>query len=346
LRLPLSGSAALAPDIARVFAGRFGVRILQGYGVTEIGVISLNRHASEPVRFDSVGPALAGVEWRLEETDELGVGELLVRSPGLASDAEGRFESGRLTADGWLRTGDLVRVDADGYLYVLGRRGAVLNVNGAKADPGEIERVIESLPWVAECAVKGMLDERGAERIVAFVVPRPGAEVRFPAEEVQRCVAESLSLFKVPGRVHVMDALPRTSLGKVAYAALEPPPPRPAPAGPPLAPRSAVERDVAALWCEVLGLPRVSVRDGFTSLGGTSVQLAELLARLRERFGCDLTLVDLFRFPTVESQARAVARVGSDDLLGALDAARAQARRQRDELLRRQGSRGGPAPAP
>jgi acyl carrier protein len=210
-------------------------------------------------------------------------------------------------ADGWLGTRDLVRADGDGYLRVVGRRSTFVNVNGAKADPREIEGVIEELPWVAECAVVGAKGPGGGERIVAYVAPRPGRDVPYPEEAVQQRVAESLSVFKVPSRVVLLDALPRTTLGKLAYARLpdlETAAPARAAGGEP--PRDETERQVAALWCEVLGLGGVGVKDGFGRLGGTSVQLAELVARLEQRFGRSLTIVDLFRYPTVEAQARAL----------------------------------------
>ena len=335
LRMPMCGSAALHPQTSRRFAERFGMHIGQGYGLTEIGVICLNQHAHRPLRYDSVGPVLEGIEWRIDNPDEEGVGELWVRSPGCAPYV------GAAAGQGWLRTQDLVRADDDGYLYLTGRCSGFLNVNGAKADPHEIERAVEELDWVGASAVRGWTDERGLERIACYVEPAHGAPpVEFPAEEVQRQVAERLTIFKVPTWVVCLDRLPRTPLGKMAYARLPWPgagQERQAQRGEPSRPpRDEAERSVAALWAEVLGLDRVDLRTGFASLGGTSLQMVTLLERLNQRFGRELALVDLFRLPTVEAQAAELGRhpgngaaPAGGDVASAVEAARERAARQR-----------------
>ena len=323
IRMPMCGSAALDPNVARQFHERFGVPIGQAYGLTEIGMVSLNRHRDPPIRYASVGTVLTGIDWRIHEPNRDGAGELWLRSPGCVGQGD----------DGWLRTHDRVRADADGYLYVLGRNSRFINVNGAKADPREIERAIETLPWVAECAVKGWSDRQGVERIVAYVCSGAGASVERPAEEVQRHVVESLSILKLPTRVVVLTQLPRTSLGKVAYAEL----PRPAEEEAPeqasyRPPRDDTERIVAGIWCEVLQRERVGVRDRFTELGGGSLQLVQLTARLEERFGRRLSLVDLFRYPTVEAQAGLLAETRQPS---GLETVSERGERQRRALRRR-----------
>lgn len=337
LRVPMCGSAALDPAVATRFHERFGVHIGQGYGLTEIGVVCLNRPDPEkdgrPPRYDAVGPVLPGVEWRIDAPDTQGIGELWVRGPGCESPAR--------DADGWLRTQDLVRADDDGTLFVLGRRSSFLNLNGAKADPREIERTVETLPWVAECAVTGAVDGRGSERAVAHVVRRPGegpADARAEAE-VQRTVAEALTVFKVPGRVLFRDALPRTTLGKVLYPELPVPAFEPVPSDG-VQPRNDAEQTVAAAWCAVLGVDEVDVEASFTRLGGTSVHLVELLALLGERLGRDdLTVVDLFRHPTVAAQAAAWGSGGTPD-------PREPSAAVREALERVSRRRGGAPPTP
>lgn len=311
VRLPLCGSAALSPSVARAFAMRFGNRIRNGYGLTEVGLLAMNKHEHAPERFDSVGRMLPGIEWRIDDPSADGVGELWVRSPGCADSYLGGAEDGRRLKEGWLRTQDLVRSDEEGYLYIVGRMSRFINVDGAKVDPDEIERTIEALPWVAECAVTGAIDD-AAERIVAFVVPRSPAGVEQPEESVRRHVAEHLSLYKVPAQVKTLAALPRNTLGKVLYSQLPIPSAGPRRAGDSDAAdgrsasraRTSAQRMVADIWCAVLGLERVGVHDNFTDVGGTSLHLAQLRLRLRERFGRELTIVDLFRYPTVDAQAR------------------------------------------
>lgn len=311
LRIPMCGSAALDPELSSEFARRFGVKIGQGYGLTEIGVVCLNLHEHEPVRFASVGRVLPGIEWRIDEPDADGIGELWLRSPGFvpAWEEAGTDTVAQGTEDGWMRTHDLVRADDEGYLTIAGRRSTFINVNGAKVDPLEIERTIQQLPWVAQCAVAGAPGERGLERVVAYVVLADGQEPddqeRVHArEEVQLHVARSLTVFKVPSRVLLLEELPRSPLGKVQYARLhESLPESDRERSDPVPPAGASEREVAELWCEVLGLESVGRQDSFMSLGGTSIGLVQMLQGFRERFGRELSIVDLFRYPTVEQQA-------------------------------------------
>lgn len=338
LRMPMCGSAALDAQVSRAFAERFGVKIGQGYGLTEIGVVCLNWHEDQPLRFDSVGRVLPGIEWRIDEPDGDGVGELMLRSKGrVVAWDEGRRGAGGEDPDGWMATADLVRADEDDYIYVVGRRSTFINVNGAKADPREIERVIAAMPWVAECAAAPSLDEHGVERVVAYVVAQHGSSIEHPSEAVQLRVAESLSIFKVPSAVLMVEALPRTSLGKIRYAEL------PAPelcrareVGAPTAeqqPTGDAERDVAAQWCELLRCDSVSRSASFTSLGGDSLLLVRLLEGLRRRFGREITVVDLFRYPTVATQAAFLSAPAESSAI--IDEARERARRQREALRRR-----------
>lgn len=306
VRLPLCGSAALEPRVAEAFARRFGTEIRTGYGLTEVGTLAMNHHDRPPLRRDSVGPVLPGIEWRLDAPDEDGVGELWVRSPGCADrylEADG--SPGAPLASDWLRTQDLARVDDDAYLYLVGRRSSFVNVDGAKVDPREVERAVAELDWVDECAVRGVGDP--AERLVAWVSPPAPAGVDGPAE-VRRHVAARLSGYKVPAQVVELVALPRNTLGKLLYPEL----PDPAPAAPPRAatPPAAgaddLERAVAEIWRRVLHLATVGRDDHFMDLGGTSVQLAELHRSLTEELGVEIDVLELFEHPSVAAQVRLI----------------------------------------
>ena len=332
LRLPFCGSAALDPEVARGFKERFGVRIEQGYGLTEIGVISLTLQSQNEAPLDSVGRVLAGIEWRIEAADSGGAGELWVRSAGLISGGERIHE-------GWLRTEDLVCADADEFLFVRGRISTFINVNGSKADGLEIERVIAALPWVDECAVAGAKDEHGVERIVAYVVLDEGHDQDQPRAAVRLCVAESLSLFKVPAEVVLLAGLPRSSLGKVLYADLPE-----AIEQRSLAPESATllksdfEREVGKVWCAVLNVASIGAHDSFMDSGGTSVLLVDLQSRLKERFEREFALADFFRYPTVAMLAEALEKPATTEVV---DEARERGRRQREAALKAEGRRRG-----
>ena len=328
LRLPFCGSAALDPEVARGFRERFGVRIGQGYGLTEIGVISLKLGEQTEALIDSVGRVLHGIEWKIAAADSEGIGELWVRSVGLAQDGE-------RVHDGWLHTEDMVYADANDFLFVRGRISTFINVNGSKADGLEIERVIEAIPWVRECAVAGAKDEHGVERIVAYVVLTEGHGEGQPRAAVRLRVAESLSLFKVPAEVVLLDVLPRSSLGKVLYAELpEATASQSLAPVSPIQPRSETERAVGAVWCDVLKLSSVAAHDSFMDCGGTSVLLVELQSRLKERFGREFALADFFRYPTVAMLAEALDEPATSDVV---DEARERGRRQREAAAKAQG---------
>ncbi len=353
LRRVLCGSAALHPDCAREFADVFGQRIRAGYGITEIGVVSLDREP-EPGRFDSVGPVLPGIEGRIEEPDADGVGPLWLRSPGAA---RGYLGDDAATAerfvDGWLATHDLVRAGPDGALEIKGRTSRFINVNGAKVDPSEVEHAVEALPWVAGCAVAGVVDDVGIERVVAWVETHTDEVPPDRQGALRGGVAARLALFKIPTEILFVEALPRSPLGKVLYTRLPPPPqpggrvtePRAEPHAEPRAQAfvhaqaatNETERRVADLWCEVLGLDEVGVGVDFFACGGDSLRLVQLHAALRDRLGATLQLVDLFRHPTVRAQAAALSGARSS----AVDEALRRASRQRAARDRRPGA--GPA---
>ena len=218
MRLAISGSAPLALDTQRRFAERYGLPLRQVYGLSEIGVICFDRACSGN---GSVGVPINGVEWRLDpvprgEAEERQLYELRVRGPALArgyyrdagADAE-MFE------DGWLRTRDLFQVDAGGW-YLRGRQSGFINVAGSKVGPLEVEEALREYPDVLECAVVGVPDANGDQRVAALVVPGSG----LAPSAVRRHVADRLLPHQLPQRYHYASALPRTPLGKVDYAAV------------------------------------------------------------------------------------------------------------------------------
>ncbi|MEO9237772.1 MAG: AMP-binding protein, partial [Jatrophihabitantaceae bacterium] len=165
----------------------------------------------------SVGRPLPGVQVRLVDTDdeevEVGdLGVLEVRGPNLFLGywPDG---AGGPDADGWFATGDLAVADDDGDLYLVGRRGDLVLVNGFNVYPAEVEAVFRKLPGVHEVAILGIPDTDGNDLIVAYVVPEPGAEL--DPDELISQAAGSLARFKLPRRVIEVDTLPHTATGKV-----------------------------------------------------------------------------------------------------------------------------------
>ncbi|HEY5164336.1 MAG TPA: fatty acid--CoA ligase family protein, partial [Acidimicrobiia bacterium] len=213
LRLVRSITAPLSPFQARRFRARFGVDVLNSYGQTELGGEVIGWSAGDlPVfgvtKLGAVGRPHTGVEVRIVD------GELQVRTGrAVGTDATGRADDDRLDPDGWFRTGDLARIDADGFVWIEGRVSEMINRGGLKVYPAEVEEVLRAVPGVVDAAVVGAPDDRLGEVPVAFIVGL--VDERLEA----RCRAE-LAPYKVPVRFVGVDALPRTEVGKVIPGAL------------------------------------------------------------------------------------------------------------------------------
>jgi acyl-CoA synthetase (AMP-forming)/AMP-acid ligase II len=224
LKFVRSISSPLSPLQARRFKEKFGVLVLNCYGQTEIGGEIVGWNAADAREFGethlgAVGRAHEGVTLRILGPDgaELGPdeqGELFVRTPAVSAGyADGADLGDRLTPDGWFRTGDIARVDPQGFLWIEGRVSDMINRGGNKVFPGEVEEVVRLSPDVAECAVAGVPDDRLGEVPWAFVVLTPGATLD-PEALTAICRAE-LAPYKVPVRFVAVDSLPRNEAGKV-----------------------------------------------------------------------------------------------------------------------------------
>jgi len=218
LRYVRSVTAPLAPDQARRFRDRFGVDVLNSYGQTELGSEVAGWTAADTREFGAaklgaVGRAHPGVAIRIlgEDLAELppdAVGEIWVRSP-FATEDDG---SGRVV-DGFLRTGDLGRLDADGFLWIGGRVSDMINRGGLKIVPQEVEEALRRHPGVADACVAGVPDARLGEVPVAWVRPRAGAAPGEP--ELLAFARQSLAGYKTPVAVRFVADFPRNEIGKV-----------------------------------------------------------------------------------------------------------------------------------
>lgn len=214
LRHPFCGSAALARSTAEAFFERYGVHIKQGYGLAELSVICINRHDGATVVYDSIGTPLVGIEWRLDGDNE---GEFIVRSRAMFSGYLNNPEQTReKLQDGWLHTGDVVSVDADGMFRVIGRKEDFVKINGFKVYASEVERAIIGIDWVKECAVLAEKNATGVETMVAYLVPAdPEAMTVVPDKEVIQYLRKILSEYKIPKKFVLRTELPKNPLGKI-----------------------------------------------------------------------------------------------------------------------------------
>jgi long-chain acyl-CoA synthetase len=214
LRLAVSGAAPCPWALASEWRRRTGVRIVRGYGMTELfrPISYLAGEATD--RPDSIGRAVPGVELRVVDD------ELWIRSPA-AMDGYLRAPeetAAVLAADGWFRTGDLATISDDGYVSIVGRKRELILRGGYSVVPGDVEQALLAHPAVAEAAVIGVAHPELGEEVAAFVTLRAGARVE-PADLIAFC-RERLAGYKYPRRVTVVEAMPRSATGKILKAKL------------------------------------------------------------------------------------------------------------------------------
>jgi acyl carrier protein len=253
-------------------------------------------------------------------------GELLIGGAGVAQGYLGRPEltAERFIADAqgrrWYRTGDLVRRHDDGTIEFLGRIDHQVKIRGHRIELGEIETVLARQPGVKDAVVVA----RG-ERLLGYVTAQAGAQP--DAQALRAAVAKELPEVMVPQAVLVLPSFPMTPNGKVDRRAL--PEPNAAIAVRPTtsAPHSELEKTIAAIWQDVLGLPQVGTTDNFFDLGGHSLLVVQVQRRLREACGREVSITDMFRLPTIKALAAHLG--GEQPAASAVNdgLARAQARR-------------------
>lgn len=220
MRLFTSGSAPLLEQTFAAFQERTGHTILERYGMTETGMNTSNPLHGER-RAGTVGPALPGVEVRVcdERDHPLAPGQtggIQVRGPNVFAGYWRAPEktAAERTGDGWFRTGDLGRMDPDGYVAIVGRAKDLIITGGFNVYPKEVELLIDALDGVVESAVIGLPDADFGEAVAAVVVRAPGAHAPDEAA-IRQALRADLATYKVPKRVFFVPELPRNTMGKV-----------------------------------------------------------------------------------------------------------------------------------
>jgi long-chain acyl-CoA synthetase len=224
VRLCISGGAPLAPELLDACEQALGTRLLEGYGLTETSPVASFNRPGDPRRPGSIGTPIAGVEMRLRDVSADGVGEIVIRGHNVMKGYWNRPDETRavLSEDGWLRTGDVARVDEDGAFHIVGRTKDLIIRDGRNVHPREIEDVLHGHPEILEAAVVGVPDPLLGEEVVACVVVADGATAT--EEELRDYVRERVAEFKYPRRVWLAAALPHTGSGKVLKRAIVIPP--------------------------------------------------------------------------------------------------------------------------
>jgi amino acid adenylation domain-containing protein len=317
-RLIVGAEPVREPLLTAIARALPGIQILNGYGPTESAIFSTFQEIGPQEGNDRnapIGRPVAGtravlLDRRLEPVPPGVAGELFLSGGGLARGYLGRPD---LTAERFLpdpfaalagnpggrayRTGDLALLRPDGSLEFLGRTDLQVKLRGFRIELGEVEAALRACPGVRDAAAVVREDRPGDRRLVAYLAGTAETSVG----DLRALLRERLPGPMVPSSFVFLEALPLTPSGKVDRRAL------PAPGGSVsregVAPRDPLERELAGIWEEILGVRPIGVQDDFFELGGHSLLGAALMGRVRERFGHDLPVATLFRRSTVEELA-------------------------------------------
>lgn len=220
VKLCLSGAAPLPLEVAETFERITGGRLVEGYGMTECSPVAIANPLFGPRRKGSIGLPVSDTDARIVDLETgavLGVGqegELVIKGPQVMVGYWGRPDETKDTIkDGWLHTGDVAKMDADGYFYIVDRKKDMIAASGLKVLPREVEEVLFLHPKVQEAVVAGVPDPYRGETVKAYVVLKEGATATV-AELTAFCKLH-MAAFKVPTQIEFRTELPKSMIGKV-----------------------------------------------------------------------------------------------------------------------------------
>ena len=221
LKACISGSAPLSPDIKKQYESLTGARLMEGYGLSEAPTATHCNPLNGDNRAGSIGLPLPDVECEVVKMDDdtrivpIGEsGELLIRGPQvMQSYFQNEEETAWTMKDDWLHTGDIVRMDQDGYFYIVDRKKSLIKVSGFQVWPNEVEQVLVSHPSIKEAGVGGVPDPARGEKVIAWVVLRDN--VIKNEEEIRDWCKQNLAPYKIPSEIYFLQSLPRTTVGKI-----------------------------------------------------------------------------------------------------------------------------------
>jgi len=227
LRMCISGGAALPVEVLRGFEEAFGCQVLEGYGLSETSPVASFNHPDRERKPGSIGTPIRGVQMRVvdkedHEVPQGEVGEIVIRGPNVMKGYWHRPEAtAEAIRDGWFHTGDLARVDEDGYFYIVDRKKDLIIRGGYNVYPREIEEVLHEHPAVAEVAAIGIPHPDLGEEVGAAVALKPGASAT--PDELRAFARERVAAYKYPRHVWLVDALPKGPTGKILRREVHPP---------------------------------------------------------------------------------------------------------------------------
>ncbi len=224
IRFAISGAMSLPTTVVDRWESVTGGLLVEGYGMTETSPVSVGNPIAPTRRPGAIGVPFPSTEVRIidpldptAEHEPGDPGELLIRGPQVFQGYWNRPEetAAVLSPDGWMRTGDIVTMDDDGFITVIDRIKELIITGGFNVYPSQVEDALRLVPGVVDAAAVGLPDGSGGERVVAAVVVEPGAQL--DPEEVRNATREHLTGYKVPRQVFIVDELPRSLIGKVLH---------------------------------------------------------------------------------------------------------------------------------
>jgi long-chain acyl-CoA synthetase len=228
LRICNSGGAAIPVELIRGFEDKFGCAILEGYGLSETSPVASFNHPDRERKPGSIGTPIEGVEMQVWDDDgnevpQGEVGEIVIRGHNVMKGYWDRPDATveAITEDGWFRTGDMAKVDEDGYFFIVDRKKDLIIRGGYNVYPREIEEVLYEHPAIQEAAVVGVPDESLGEEVGAAVVLKKGESLE--ADEIKAYVKEQVAAYKYPRKVWFEDELPKGPTGKILKREIEVP---------------------------------------------------------------------------------------------------------------------------
>jgi amino acid adenylation domain-containing protein/non-ribosomal peptide synthase protein (TIGR01720 family) len=309
-----------------------GLRLINAYGPTEGAIVAAAHVMTEPAEVSTqipIGRPVANAQiYLLDPTGHLvpdGLpGEIWIGGHGVARGYRARpdLTAQRFAADPFserprarmYRTGDIGRWRRDGNLDFLGRVDAQVKIRGFRVEPGEIEVVLGKHPAVRECSVIPLESAPGDRRLAAYVVPRAGESLQ--GSQLRAYLKSRLPEFMVPSTFTVLEELPRTVNDKVERSLLPTPGAGLSPKTERVAPRTTVEKEIQAIWIEVLRIPNMGIDDDFFEAGGHSLLALQTISRLHARFGRIVRLGDLYQTRTIRSLSALIEKSVKKTMVG------------------------------
>jgi long-chain acyl-CoA synthetase len=227
LRLCMSGGAAMPGEVMRAFEDAFGCKVLEGYGLSETSPVASFNHPDKERKVGSIGTPIEGVEMKVVDDDandlpQGEVGEIAIKGHNIMKGYWRRDDAtAEVMRDGWFLTGDMGKIDEDGYFFIVDRKKEMIIRGGYNVYPREIEEVLYEHPAVRECAVVSVPDEKMGEEVGAAVAVREGEDVS--EDDLRAYVKEQVANYKYPRRIWFVDELPKGPTGKILKKEIEVP---------------------------------------------------------------------------------------------------------------------------